>query len=82
VLPRQGADCIQVPVRQGPVPVVTGRWVRVAHRAGLPVHVWTIDDAPAMHALLDLGVDGLMSDRPSILRSVFLSRGLPWPAVG
>jgi len=79
-LPRQGADCIQVPVRHGPVPVVTPRWVRAARRAGLPVHVWTIDDARTMHALLDLGVDGLMTDRPSVLRSVFLQRGLPWPA--
>jgi glycerophosphoryl diester phosphodiesterase len=80
VVSRQGADCIQVPVRQGPVPLVTVRWVRAAHRAGLPVHVWTIDDARTMHALLDLGVDGLMTDRPSVLRSVFLQRGLPWPA--
>jgi glycerophosphoryl diester phosphodiesterase len=78
VLPRQGADCLQVPVRQGPVPLVTARFVRAAHRAGLPVHVWTIDDPRTMHALLDLGVDGLMTDRPSVLRGVFLARGHPW----
>jgi glycerophosphoryl diester phosphodiesterase len=79
VLPRQGADCVQVPVRHGPVRLVTPRWVRAAHRAGVPVHVWTVDDERTMHALLDLGVDGLMTDRPSALREVFLSRGLPWP---
>ena len=78
-IPRQGADCVQVPVRQGRIPLVTARFVRAAHRAGLPVHVWTIDDEPQMHALLDLGVDGVMTDRPSVLRGVFLQRGLPWP---
>jgi glycerophosphoryl diester phosphodiesterase len=80
VIPRRGAACIQVPVRHGRVPLVTRSFVRAAHRAGLPVHVWTIDDERAMHALLDLGVDGLMTDRPSVLRRVFLARGLPWPA--
>ena len=80
VVPRQGADCIQVPVRQGPVPLVTAGWVRAAHRAGLRVHVWTIDAERTMHDLLDLGVDGLMTDRPSALRSVFLQRGLAWPS--
>ena len=66
-------------VRQGRVPLVTPRWVRAAHRTGLHVHVWTIDDERTMHDLLDLCVDGLMTDRPSTLRRVFLSRGLPWP---
>jgi len=42
--------------------------------------VWTIDAERAMHDLLDLGVDGLMTDRPSALRSVFLQRGLAWPS--
>jgi glycerophosphoryl diester phosphodiesterase len=76
VVPRQSADCLQVPLRRGPVPIVTRRFVRAAHRAGLPVHVWTINDEPTMHALLDLGVDGVMTDRPRLLRAVFESRGL------
>jgi glycerophosphoryl diester phosphodiesterase len=74
-VPRQGTDCIQVPLKQGPVPIVTPRFVSAAHRAGLAVHVWTIDDEPTMHALLDMGVDGVMTDRPALLRSVFESRG-------
>ena len=78
-IPRQGADCLQVPVRQGRIPLVTARFVRAARRTGLPVHVWTIDDERQMHALLDLGVDGLMTDRPSVLRRVFVQRGVPWP---
>jgi glycerophosphoryl diester phosphodiesterase len=73
---RQGADCVQVPVRRGPIPIVTARFVVAAHRAGLPVHVWTVNDEPTMHDLLDLGADGIMTDRPRLLRDVFAARGL------
>jgi glycerophosphoryl diester phosphodiesterase len=69
-MPRLGADCLQVPLRHGRVPIVTRRFVAAAHRAGLPVHVWTIDDAPTMRRLLDLGVDGIMTNRPRVLRDV------------
>jgi glycerophosphoryl diester phosphodiesterase len=75
-VPRQGADCLQVPLRHGPIPLVSPRFVRAAHRAGLPVHVWTVDDEPTMERLLDLGVDGLMTDRPGLLAAVFARRGL------
>jgi glycerophosphoryl diester phosphodiesterase len=51
-----------------------------AHRAGLAVDVWTVDDAAEMHRLLDLGVDGIMTDSPSVLRSVLEDRA-QWPAV-
>ena len=74
VMPK-GAQVAQVPVRQGPLPVVTGRSVERAHRHGIPVHVWTIDDAAEMHRLLDLGIDGLMTDRPTVLRDVLVERG-------
>ena len=69
----------QVPVRYGRLPVVDARLVRCAHAQGLRVHVWTIDDPARMHALLDLGVDGIMTDRLDVLRDVFLQRGI-WPA--
>lgn len=65
----------QVPVRQWPLTVVNHAFVERSHRLGLQVHVWTIDDAPEMHRLLDLGVDGLMTDRPVVLRQVLESRG-------
>jgi glycerophosphoryl diester phosphodiesterase len=74
-MPRQGADCVQVPLRRGPIPIVTAGFVRAAHRANLPVHVWTVDDESLMHDLLDLGVDGIMTDRPRLLRSVLAARG-------
>lgn len=75
-MPRQGADCVQVPKRRGAIPLVTARFVWAAHRAGLPVHVWTVNDEQTMHELLDLGVDGIMSDRVRLLGEVFTSRGL------
>ena len=74
-MPRQGADCIQVPLRQGPIPIVTARFLRAAHRAGLPVHVWTVNDEPVMRDLLDLGVDAIMTDEPRLLRDVLAGRG-------
>jgi glycerophosphoryl diester phosphodiesterase len=66
---------VQVPVKQGPLTVVNRKFVERSHRLGLQVHVWTIDDAPEMERLLDLGVDGIMTDRPVILREVLESRG-------
>ncbi len=65
----------QVPVSQGPVPVVTKQFVRTAHSMGLEVHVWTIDDPLEIARLLDLGVDGIMSDDTRALRDVFVARG-------
>jgi glycerophosphoryl diester phosphodiesterase len=76
-VPRQGADCIQVPIRSGPVRIVTGGFVEAAHRAGLHVHVWTVNDPQTMRELLDLGVDGIMTDRPRALRDVFAEQDLP-----
>src|SRR5699024_1107221 len=58
------ALCVQVPPTHRGVRVVTPAFVRRAHGLGLAVHVWTIDDAPTMHRLLDLGVDGIVTDRP------------------
>jgi glycerophosphoryl diester phosphodiesterase len=54
----------QVPERAGVVRVVSPRFVRHAHRAGLQVQVWTVDDEPDMRRLLGWGVDGLISNRP------------------
>jgi glycerophosphoryl diester phosphodiesterase len=75
-LARVPAACIQVPVRQGPLAVVDHRSVGLAHELGLPVHVWTIDDPVEMDRLLDLGVDGIMTDRPAVLKDVMIRRGL------
>lgn len=73
---RTDALAAQVPVRQGPLVVTNESFVVRAHRRGLAVHVWTIDDAAEMHRLLDIGVDGVMTDRPQVLKQVFEERGL------
>ena len=67
--------CAQVPTSQSGIPVVTERTVAVAHAHGVAVHVWTIDDEAEMRRLLDLGVDGIMTDRPALLKEVLISRG-------
>lgn len=70
-----GGQAVQVPTRAGRVVVVTEQFVRTAHRRGLQVHVWTIDDPDEMRRLLDLGVDGIMTDRPGVLKDVLTDRG-------
>jgi glycerophosphoryl diester phosphodiesterase len=69
------AGAAQLPLRTGRVPVVSSRFVQAAHDRGIQVHVWTIDDAEVMRMLLDLGVDGIMTDRPTVLREVLVDRG-------
>lgn len=66
-------EALQVPPRER-VEVVTPGFVNAAHRRGLAVHVWTIDEPGEMERLLDLGVDGLMTDRPDLLRGVIADR--------
>jgi glycerophosphoryl diester phosphodiesterase len=69
----------QVPEQQGPLRVVDRRFVDVAHRSGLEVHVWTVNTEERMRSLLDLGVDGIVTDRPDVLRDVLKSRD-GWPS--
>jgi glycerophosphoryl diester phosphodiesterase len=70
------AVAAQVPVLYGRRRVVDRRFVYLAHRLGLQVHVWTVDDPAEMAGLLDLGVDGIMTDRIEVLRELLLDRGL------
>jgi glycerophosphoryl diester phosphodiesterase len=69
------APCAQVPTHFGDTPVVTPAFVEEAHRRGMQVHVWTIDDADEMVRLLDLGVDGIMTDLNLVLKDVLVARG-------
>jgi glycerophosphoryl diester phosphodiesterase len=74
------ADILQVPERRGRLRVVTERFVREAHRRSIPVHVWTVNREDDMRRLLDLGVDGIQTDRPDLLASVLTERtGRPVP---
>jgi len=70
------APCAQVPVRARGLSVIDRRFLSAAHRRGMQVHVWTIDDEPEMERLLDLGVDGIMTDRPAVLKKVLERRGV------
>ena len=69
---------LQVPPNVGETVVVSDRFVERAHQAGLAVHVWTIDDADQMRRLIGLGVDGVMTDRPSLLESVVQELGVAY----
>ncbi|WP_418955932.1 glycerophosphodiester phosphodiesterase [Streptomyces tritici] len=72
---RAGAVAAQVPESQGGIRVVDRRFVREAHARGLQVHVWTVNDPERMNSLLDLGVDGIMTDHLETLRDVLTDRG-------
>lgn len=72
--------CAQVPVSANQVTIVTRRFVDAAEKRGLQVHVWTIDDEQEMRRLIDLGVHGLMTDRPSVLKRVLVEKGLWHPS--
>jgi glycerophosphoryl diester phosphodiesterase len=72
-------QALQPPETYKGLRIVTPRLVREAHRRGLRIDVWTIDDEESMRRLLGFGVDGIMTDRPDILASV-LGQPVPQPA--
>jgi glycerophosphoryl diester phosphodiesterase len=74
---RMSVRCAQVPARMATLPVI-----RHAHAAGLLVHVWTVNDRDEMVRLLDLGVDGIMTDETALLREVLVARGGWHPRAG
>jgi glycerophosphoryl diester phosphodiesterase len=76
-LPTHG-QLAQLPRRLGPLTVVDRGLLELAHGSGREVHVWTVDDPAEMAELLELGVDGLLSDRPDLLRELLVERDR-WP---
>lgn len=68
-------DALQIPWRKGPVPFIARRHVEAAHAAGREVHIWTVNRRDHMEHLLDIGVDGLVSDRADVLKDVLIERG-------
>lgn len=77
---RTAGKVFQVPLSHqvGPVTVdlVTPRSIARIHAAGMKIHVWTIDDPTTMHRLIDWGVDGIITDRPDLLKEVLRARGM------
>ncbi len=74
-LVRIQAGCAQVPLQLGGRPLVDERFIAAAHARGLQVHVWTVDTEQEASELLDLGVDGVMTDRQAMLRDLLVARG-------
>ena len=73
--PAPAAPALQVPARWHGVPVATPRVLAAAHARGAQLHVWTVNEEAEMDRLLDIGVDGLITDRPRLLRRVLERRG-------
>ena len=63
-------DCLQVPIYHYGIKLVTKRFVKYVQSIGLKIHVWTINDADTMQKLINLGVDGIITDKPKILRDL------------
>ncbi len=74
--PERFADAVRVPRTHFGFPVVTRRTVAGFHRGGYQVHVWTVNSEKWMNRLLDWEVDGIITDRPDLLRSVLERRSL------
>ena len=68
--------CAQVPVSQFGIPIVTQRFINKVHDLNKLIHVWTIDETEHMFRLIDLGVDGLMTDKPTVLKGAMIERNL------
>ena len=75
-LARVNGHCAQVPTSQWAIPIVTKKFIEYAHKENKFVHVWTIDKKSEMEELIELGVDGLMTDKPSTLMEVIKERNL------
>jgi glycerophosphoryl diester phosphodiesterase len=74
-LVRIQAGCAQVPLQLGGRALVDERFLAAAHERGLQVHVWTVDTEAEADRMLELGVDGIMTDRPAMLRELLERRG-------
>jgi glycerophosphoryl diester phosphodiesterase len=70
----RGVDAVQVPQKAMGLTITTRRMIGRLHDAGVEIHVWTINDAATMVELLDLGVDGLVTDRADIAIAVVKNR--------
>ncbi|TXT54322.1 MAG: hypothetical protein BAJATHORv1_70022 [Candidatus Thorarchaeota archaeon] len=67
---------LQVPMQSGRIKVISKRFIDAAHNRGVAVHVWTINEAETMNELIDLGIDGIFTDEPQLLKDILSDRGL------
>lgn len=69
---------LQIPASYGGIEYLDSKFVDFAHECGVAVHAWTINDEAQMERLISFGVDGIISDRPSLLRGVLERTSLTW----
>lgn len=67
--PKTEYDVLALPDREGSLNLVDSRIVAAAKQAGIPLQLWTINDEARMRECLALGVDGIQTDRPDLLRA-------------
>ena len=67
-------DCLQIPIYQYGIKLATKRFVKYVQGIGLKIHVWTINDEDTMQRLIDIGVDGIITDRPKALKDLLSNR--------
>ncbi|MFH1765632.1 MAG: glycerophosphodiester phosphodiesterase [Gemmatimonadota bacterium] len=73
-------DALQIPETHHGIRVLSRRFLREAHARNLPIHVWTVNDPQDMVRLLEMGVDGIQTDRPDLLAPILMERvGRPRP---
>ena len=72
----QRTPCIQVPISFKGITIVSESFVNLVHKQNKKIHVWTVDSQDQMQFLIDLGVDGIMTDRPSLLKDTLIKNNL------
>lgn len=77
-IPGRGVEalCAQVPVKHGCITIPTRRFVTHCNARGIAVHVWTIDEEAEMRRLIRIGVNGLITDRPTLLKRIAMEEGV------
>ena len=68
--PKVSGNCVQIPIYKYAIKLVTNRLIRLSHKLGLKVHVWTINDPNIMQKLIDMDIDGIITDKPKLLREI------------
>jgi glycerophosphoryl diester phosphodiesterase len=77
-MPATSHRAIQIPTAFAQTRVASPELIDAAHQVGLAVHFWTIDDEAEMAGLIDIGADGVMTDRPAVLAKLLEQRGLAY----
>ena len=75
-IPNKRSKIIQIPENWNGIKVFTKKLLQRSHSFGFKVHVWTVNNREEMQKFIDLGVDGLMTDEPELLKEVLLENSI------